>query len=128
LPLAPRSREHAAGSPLAELQRLQFRHHRDLILLQTHPLVDEDTPEHLLCQLLERSARNQQKILEQIEKLALMLSNSGHFVTGCWEVMAAAQQAEILRGDLAARFEFLQGLEKNLATGVEHFPQLPAAG
>jgi hypothetical protein len=37
------------------------------------------------CQLLERSAKNPQKIIEQIEKLAMVFSSPSDFVTTCWE-------------------------------------------
>jgi Asp-tRNA(Asn)/Glu-tRNA(Gln) amidotransferase C subunit len=100
---------------------------KKIILLETLPLGDESLTDHPLCQLLERSAQNQQKILEQIEKLAAVLGNSGDFVTGCWEATTAARQAEVIRSDMDARFEFLQALKGNLTTTVEQLFQIPDA-
>jgi hypothetical protein len=47
------------------------------------------------------------------------------FVPGCWGATAAARNTELVRGDLEARFEFLQALHGNLTSSVENFFQLP---
>jgi hypothetical protein len=124
----PPSKEAVAPPPppVSDFERAQLDDQKELILLATLPLdTDDDPSDHPLCKLLEKSAQNQHRILRQIERLATVLGRAGEFVTGCWDAMAAARNAELVRGDLEARFEFLQALHGNLTSSVENFFQLP---
>jgi Asp-tRNA(Asn)/Glu-tRNA(Gln) amidotransferase C subunit len=105
--------------------RAQVEHQTELNLLETLPLGEDTDDDNPLCQLLERSAKNQQKILQQIEKLAAVLGKSADCVTGCWEATTVAQKTETLRSDLDAKFEFLQTLKGSLNTKIEGFFQIP---
>jgi hypothetical protein len=112
-------------APVSDFERAQLDDQKELILLATLPLDGDDPCDHPLCKLLEKSAQNQHRILQQIERLATVLGRAGDFVTGCWDATAAARNAELVRGDLEARFEFLQALHGNLTHSVENFFQLP---
>jgi Asp-tRNA(Asn)/Glu-tRNA(Gln) amidotransferase C subunit len=113
------------GETVQDSDCFRLERQKELILLETLPLGDESLVGRPLCQLLERSAQNHQKILEHVEKLAVVLGNSADFVTGCWEATTAARQAEVLRSDLDARFEFLHDLKGNLTSSIQHFFQMP---
>jgi hypothetical protein len=114
---APPAREMIAS----EFSPSQFEHQKEQILLQTIPFAQETPADHPLCQLPERSAKNYQKILRQIEKLAVLLGNSLDFVSGCWEATTAARNAELVRSGFEARYECLQALEGNMTSGVQNF-------
>jgi hypothetical protein len=95
-------------------------------MLATLP-IDEDIIDAGLCQLLQRSAKNQHRVFDQLDRLATVLGNAGAFITAPWEATDAAKHVETIRSDLEARTEFLKRIEGELRNSIEAFFQFPGS-
>jgi hypothetical protein len=109
---------------LPEFKPENLRHERDLVMLATLP-IDDDIADAGLCQLLQRSAKNQHRVFDQLDRLATVLGNAGTFITAPWEAADAARHVETIRSDLEARTEFLKRIEGDLRNSIDAFFQFP---
>jgi hypothetical protein len=74
-----------------------------------------------LCGLLAKSAENQQTILSTLGSLAAILNDSVPLLEKICDGLLAAKNAELVRADLDARYEFSQFLEADVKLNVQDF-------
>jgi hypothetical protein len=105
------SREYSVPEYCPEV----LKHQRDLVLLDTLPVLEEDKKmfEFPLCNSVLKSAESHRKVLEQISKLAELIGHTGTFVTAPWEAVPAAEKLRETKAEIDMRTELEQELNRN---------------
>lgn len=121
--LPPPRRREVVQVQVPEFDRESLQTQKELILLEVTP-VDvrrEIRAEGSLCELLRKSAANHERIVRGMEEFAKVTAKSGDFIAGSSEASSAAKNAEVIRGDLEGRYQFVSRLTKGVTGSVCDF-------
>jgi hypothetical protein len=98
-----------------EFDAKQLGHQRDLVLLDTLPILDHEAEafDFEASARVRRAADAHRRVFHQISKLAEALGHAGTFVTGPWEAIPAADKLKETKAEIDMRTELERALHKD---------------